>query len=156
MTRVLIGTDGSALARRAAERARGVLDIDEVLVVSIVQPVLAGALPVGPNGGYLTSGLEDPDLTEQRHSEAAAIAADLAATFPTATTRVLDGEPGPELCRLAEDEAVGVIVVGSHGAGFLRRVLLGSVSHYLLQHAPCPVLVVRRTDDDAEMTDVTG
>jgi nucleotide-binding universal stress UspA family protein len=146
MARVLIGTDGSDLARRAAERAREVLAIDHVIVASVVQPVLAGALPVGVSGGYVASGLLDPEVTEKLHGEAAAFATEIASMFPGSSTRVLDGEPGTELCRLAEEEAVGVIVVGSHGAGLLRRVLLGSVSHHVLQHAPCPVLIVRHDD----------
>lgn len=146
MTRVLIGTDGSDLARQAAVRARDVLAIDHVIVASVVQPVLAGALPVGVSGGYVASGLADPEVTEKLHGEAAAVAAEVAGLFPAASTVVLDGEPGPELCRLAEEEAVDVMVVGSHGAGFLRRVLLGSVSHHVLQHAPCPVLIVRHED----------
>lgn len=154
MARVLIGTDGSGLARRAAERARDVLALDDVIVASVTQPVLAGALPVGISGGYVASGLADPEVIETLHTQATAFAAEIAALFPGSSTRVLDGEPGPELCRLAEEEAVEVIVVGSHGAGFLRRVLLGSVSHHLLQHAPCPVLIVRHegpppTDEDA-------
>ena len=36
-----------------------------------------------------------------------------------------------------------MIVVGSHGKGFLSRVLLGSVSEHVTRHAPCLVLVVR-------------
>ena len=43
-------------------------------------------------------------------------------------------------------EQFDVIVVGSHGRGFVKRVVLGSVSHHVLQHAPCPVLVVRASD----------
>ena len=39
-----------------------------------------------------------------------------------------------------------VVVLGSHGHGWLQRVLLGSVSHHVLQHAPCPVLVMRLED----------
>ena len=144
MARVLVGTDGSDLAREAATRAREILDIDHVIVASVIQPVLAGALPVEVSGGYVPSEIADPEVAEKLHNQAAAIASEVASMFPSASTRVLHGDPGAELWRLAEEEAVGVIVAGSHGAGVFRRVLLGSVSHHLLQHAPCPVLIVRQ------------
>ena len=72
-----------------------------------------------------------------------------------AAVEVVAGDPGSELCRLAADGNYDLIVVGSHGSGFLRRVLLGSVSHHVLHHAPCPVLVVRALPD-AEATEERG
>ena len=71
------------------------------------------------------------------------------------TVEVVVGDPGPELCRLAADGNYDLIVVGSHGSGFLCRVLLGSVSHHVLHHAPCPVLVVRALPD-TEATEDRG
>lgn len=43
------------------------------------------------------------------------------------------------------EEAAGaeLLVVGSRGLTGVREVLLGSVSHFCCQHAPCPVVVVR-------------
>ena len=38
------------------------------------------------------------------------------------------------------------MVIGTHGHGWIKRVLMGSVSTHVLHHAPCPVLVIR-TDD---------
>ena len=64
----------------------------------------------------------------------------------TVARRIEYGDAAAEICRVAEDEGFDVIVVGSHGSGFVKRVFLGSVSQHLLHHAPCPVLVVRATD----------
>jgi nucleotide-binding universal stress UspA family protein len=36
-----------------------------------------------------------------------------------------------------------LVVVGSRGLGAVRRLLLGSVSEKVLQHAPCSVMIVK-------------
>ena len=53
------------------------------------------------------------------------------------------GEPHYEINRMATDRGAALIVLGSHGAGIARGLLLGSVSHEVLQTATAPVLVVR-------------
>jgi nucleotide-binding universal stress UspA family protein len=62
------------------------------------------------------------------------------------TSRVLAGEPVRDLCRAANDFGAGVIVVASHGAGGLRRFMLGTTTQGLLGAAPCPVLTVKPLD----------
>ncbi|ROP35601.1 universal stress protein [Saccharothrix texasensis] len=54
---------------------------------------------------------------------------------------VSPARPAQALVEAAEGAAL--LVVGSHGHGAVRRALLGSVSHAMLHHAPCPVAVVR-------------
>ncbi len=58
--------------------------------------------------------------------------------------RVAHGHPAKALLRLAADSDASLLVVGSRGLGTFRRVLLGSVAQYCVQHATCPVVVVRR------------
>jgi nucleotide-binding universal stress UspA family protein len=54
---------------------------------------------------------------------------------------VVNGEPRKVL--LDWSATAQLIVVGSHGRGGVRRLLLGSTSHALVEHAECPVMVVR-------------
>lgn len=52
------------------------------------------------------------------------------------------GEPGQEIVRIAKQEKVDLIMVGSHGKHGLA-LLLGSTSNDVLRHADCDVLAVR-------------
>jgi nucleotide-binding universal stress UspA family protein len=62
----------------------------------------------------------------------------------TLRTQVKMGEPFWDICRIAEEEKVDLIVMGSHGRTGLAHVLLGSVAERVVRHAPCPVLVIGR------------
>ncbi|SEH02682.1 Nucleotide-binding universal stress protein, UspA family [Nonomuraea solani] len=69
----------------------------------------------------------------------------LAARYPDVSVveDVVHGHPA-EVLRQASYGA-DLLVVGSHGHGTFAGMVLGSVSHALLHHAPCPLAVVRRT-----------
>ena len=60
-----------------------------------------------------------------------------------AETRVEHRRARCDDLRRGREVGADVVVLGSHGHGWLQRVLLGSVSHHVLHHAPCPVLVMR-------------
>ncbi len=52
------------------------------------------------------------------------------------------GNPATEILRVAEEQGATLLVMGSHGRGFVPEVFLGSVSHQVVRHAPVPVLLV--------------
>lgn len=163
MARVLLATDGSDLAVAAAGRAVGLLGpAHAYTLLTVVPPPVAPPLPAGgPDmaviGGVGAGGLGvtpafDPEAMAEREEvwaeEAAALLERTAAALPPevsagAERRVEQGDPASSICQVATDEGFDVVVVGSHGTGFVRRLLLGSVSHHVLHHAHCPVLVVR-------------
>lgn len=58
-------------------------------------------------------------------------------------TRLEFGSAREVICAVAEEVSPDMLVVGSHGRGNLERLVLGSVSDYVVHHAHCPVLVVR-------------
>ena len=53
------------------------------------------------------------------------------------------GEPAEEILRVAQEEAVDLIVMGTHGRTGLRHVLVGSVAEAMMRIAPCPVFTVK-------------
>jgi nucleotide-binding universal stress UspA family protein len=68
----------------------------------------------------------------------------------TVTTKILDGAPAHTIVSEARAWGADLIVVGSHGYGFITRLILGSVAGAVVADAPCSVLVVRqRAHDDA-------
>ena len=51
--------------------------------------------------------------------------------------------PAPTLIAIADEVHADLIVTGSRGLGGFGELLLGSVSHQLVLHAPIPVVVIR-------------
>ena len=62
-------------------------------------------------------------------------------------TEIKAGSPDQIILETAKEWKPNVIVVGSHGRGFWGRLTLGSVSDSVIHHAPCSVLVVRKTEE---------
>jgi nucleotide-binding universal stress UspA family protein len=56
------------------------------------------------------------------------------------TVRAATGFPAEELINASKD--ADLLVVGSRGAGGFARLIIGSVSNYVVHHAHCPVVVV--------------
>ena len=54
-----------------------------------------------------------------------------------------EGNPGQEILTILEKEHIDLAILGTRGLSGVQRFLLGSVSEWILNEAPCPVLVVR-------------
>lgn len=59
------------------------------------------------------------------------------------------GSPGRIICEVAQELDVDLIILGRRGRSGLNELLLGSVSNYVMHHAPCSVLTVHRRPPDA-------
>ena len=109
-----------------------------LLVVAVWSPRYAG-IGYAPLPAFADVGDGESERAEQ-------VACAVAGTARTAgvdvETIVCRGIPVEEICHLAEERRARLLVVGSHGWGRFRRMLLGSVSAAVIKHAPCPVLVV--------------
>jgi nucleotide-binding universal stress UspA family protein len=72
-----------------------------------------------------------------------AAAAKLKTAGYTADTDVFEGDVRSEIVDLASQWHADLIVMGSHGRKGLNRFFIGSVSEFVVRHAPCSVEVVR-------------
>lgn len=53
------------------------------------------------------------------------------------------GNPDKIICEKAKEGNFDLIVMGSRGLGLFKEILIGSVSHNVIQDAHCPVLIVK-------------
>lgn len=147
--RIMIAVDDSPHSARAVKfvsRMRWPAG-SRVLVANVVTPAVTPPKLGGDPGVPLLIEVSDE---QRRHADAVVEHAEAelqAAGLPT-EKRVPTGDPRDALLRLAKDERVDLMVVGSHGRTGFAKLLLGSVSSHAVTHASCNVLVVK---DDSHM-----
>jgi nucleotide-binding universal stress UspA family protein len=142
--RIVVGVDGSLCAQDAlrwalTEARRRGADVD--VVYCWPMPYLA------MSSGYAVGYLSSENAAAEGHAQIDKtiagcrdeVAAIKAAGLSVSTT-VLEGEAGSSL--VSEAKGAAMLVVGHRGHAGLSHLVLGSVSHYALTHAHCPVVVV--------------
>ena len=63
------------------------------------------------------------------------------------------GGPYVEIVRYAHEVDIDLIILGAHGHGFVKHMLMGSVAEKVVRHAPCPVLTVRHPEHEFVLPD---
>ena len=133
---ILIAADGSENSLRATQQAA---DIASLLVDAKVELVSVIAIDVYSDMVY--DPIEAHGEAQREILEgASAILSDAGINHEIV---LLHGRPADEIIRYAEESGADLLVMGSRGLGALREFALGSVSHKVLTHAKCPVLVVK-------------
>ena len=67
------------------------------------------------------------------------------------TREAVSGVPFLEIIRYARGNAIDLIVMGTHGRGAVKHILMGSVAERVVRKAPCPVLTVRHPEHEFVM-----
>lgn len=143
---VVVGVDGSDVSQRATEFAFEEAQARGAMLVAIhtwmdmqVQASLAGLAAAQQEWEIIEK--EQTTLLKDRLQP-------LLERFPDVEVEMVITRDRP--VRALEDCAhnAQLLVVGSHGRGGFRGMLLGSTSRALLQSAPCPMVVVRPNEKE--------
>ena len=136
--RVLLATDPSS-ASGSAEKAAIELAARvgaSLIVLSVIDPSRLG-LP----GGLFHTRVDQ--VRAQRETAVTGIVEEARRRGIAAQFLIWEGDPGASVVEAALAEGADVIVVGSHARGPFGRLLLGSVSSFVVDHGTRPVVVIR-------------
>jgi len=146
----LVAIDGSESSSKALQTAINLAKPSQALisVVTILEP-LRDYYPelIMPTGDWVSwQAHPNPELEKMLIEKGRSLLEQAEKTCKeadvTCETSMEFGSPRDLICKLAAVE-VDVLVIGSRGLGSVERLMLGSISDYVVHHAPCPVLVVR-------------
>jgi nucleotide-binding universal stress UspA family protein len=145
METIVVGVDGSECAHVALEHAMR----EAALRSARLRVICAWEIPAAVYGGEgLAGDLDQVTLDSFRKHAEEAVRDAVAEVKRMQPSVQCDGEivEGPAAeALLHEATGADLIVVGNRGRGEIKSLLLGSVSHQVVHHAPCPVLVVRQS-----------
>jgi nucleotide-binding universal stress UspA family protein len=139
-TNILVAIDGSEAGRRALVRAVEEAKVwnARLHVVYVVETGLFSSLPSDNTVEIMYRVLEKEGTSVLE--KAIKYAAEYGVT---AVKHMKQGHAGSEVVTLAEKEKADLIMVGSHGKGQADRILIGSVSTYIVTHSKVTTMVVR-------------
>jgi nucleotide-binding universal stress UspA family protein len=144
--KILVAYDGSRFAEAAIDELldRPWPQETEVRLVTAIEPL--GFVPSAPGLELFTPFGErlDARLREDCYKQIQQALSRLSAR-PELTTsyEIREGEAKHALLAAIRDWQPDLVLAGSHGKSPFERLLLGSVSHALVSHAPCSVEIVR-------------
>ncbi len=112
-----------------------------LLIVHVEEP------PAAYGGGEMYYGMPDPATEDLKKMLSEIVPGDPQVHHEH---RLITGDPAVAIARLAEQEGVELIVMGTHGRTGLLRLLMGSVAEAVVRRAPCPVLTLKQPDRQSE------
>jgi nucleotide-binding universal stress UspA family protein len=142
LERVVVGVDGSDASFEACRQAAWIAPPEAAFeVVSVVH------LADDDKVGWRAPTARDELRLDAEQALETAVAT-LAAAGRASTPVFVNGFVTDALLRHVEPTSADLLVVGSHGRSGLSRLVLGSVAMACVNHAPCPVVVVRTPHED--------
>lgn len=142
---VLVPTDFSEESFKAIAYARAFLNRFSATahLVYVHDIDFAYAVPAMMTSSPLISG---EDVERRLRKDLEKLGKQFELSGSTQARHVRTGRAYRQICEVANEIGAELIVIATHGRTGLRRLVLGSTAERVVQHAPCPVLVVRERE----------
>jgi nucleotide-binding universal stress UspA family protein len=138
--KILVPVDGSAYSLKAVETA---CDLAKAQApASIVLTAVAVQIPELEEGVYIAEKMKVQAEIALAKAKEVAQGKGVTAEVFLAT----GASPADEIVRVAKDQQVDLIVIGSRGLAGKTRSFLGSTASQVVTYSPCSVLVVKTRD----------
>ena len=140
-SRVVVAYDHSELSKKALKMAMDLAKQDqqiELFVVMVMQP----DKPIPYAYGFGVVELLEEQL-ERANTLCNEIEQELESLPNKTKALLLKGNAGMMIVDFVKKNDADLVVMGSRGLSGLKELFLGSVSHYVVQKAPCQVLIVK-------------
>jgi nucleotide-binding universal stress UspA family protein len=132
---VVVPIDFSDLSREALDRGIDIAGNGAIHVIHVLTPAIA--MEPGNLYGTITDETRvestlkyfDDQFNDKKYADI--------------TSHAVVGDPGRAITELAQEVDADLIVIPSHGRGFFKHMVLGSVAERVVRLAHCPVLVLR-------------
>lgn len=118
----------------------------ELLILHVVNSRLLG-YPTLANRVPVETALIQENIRQGVEEELELLANDCRREVDKVSTHHRTGAPAEEIVRFAEEQSIGLIVMGTHGWTGVKNLIVGSVAENVVRTANCPVLTVRSTAD---------
>jgi nucleotide-binding universal stress UspA family protein len=147
-SRILFPTDFSEFSNQAMETAlawarRFGADVHMLHVVTV-----HNYDPFNPDMGFPEVNIAG-SLQSAAERQMAQFADETASAGPTITREIRTGfSPWNEIATSAADQEADLIIMATHGRKGLEKLFLGSTAEKVVEHTPCPVLLLRPGDQD--------
>ena len=147
--RILIATDGSKFGEKAAKVGIELAKLSggKVVIVYVIDisKYISSAGLIPPFGGVSPDAIDSVVAGVRETGEKATLQVnELARAAGVISERlIVEGNPPSEILRIAEDEKIDTIVMGSIGKTGLEKFLMGSVAEKVVHNSKLPVLIVR-------------
>jgi nucleotide-binding universal stress UspA family protein len=141
--RILVAFDGSGQSRRALSDAVAMAWTNDASLAILTVAPAPTPWTYGDGYGAPVDLFDVNRVIDRHYEELVQEAADSVPDGLAVTTLLKAGPPGPRIVEEARRGDYDLVVMGSRGHGELRSLLMGSVSHHVLQTSPVPVLVIR-------------
>lgn len=144
---IVVGVDGSEAAGAALRWALDEARLRSATVVAVHAWSFVPPQPIGDPGMLAMPAGDLPgQLSAEREAAQAGLDQALEELVGDATDvqverKLVEGDAGDVL--VAESQNASLVVVGSHGRSGFKAAILGSVSRHVVNHAACPVVVVK-------------